>query len=311
MEKKWFNEKLERRNIRKYTRRILKDSEDNTKDKIISINPVSRKLSITNWLIIANVIVYFLLVLFRALNILSEDKLLSIFALQAKALFSGAYWTLLTSMFSHIWLPHLIFNAISLFFIGNFLERIIGRKKFFWFYIISGIFAGFFYSLLSFYFGTTGIGERIFVSPDAYSVGASGAIFGLAGLLAILTPFMRVYLIAGPIFALIIQAAVKGFFPPSQILSIIDLLIMFYIFFSIFSIFSFNPTIRKISIPIGMPFWILPIFAIIPLIIIGLFVELPIGNTAHLGGLIAGLVYGIYLRNKYKRKTLILQRYFR
>lgn len=309
---KWFDKKLEKRNLREYTMRRLKDYNGNSnKNKINAINSISRKLSITNWLIIINIIVYVLLVLSRVLNILAEDRLLSIFALQAKAFFSRAYWTLLTSMFSHVWLPHLLFNMISLFFIGNFLERIIGRKKFFWFYLISGIFAGFFYSILSFYFGTTELGSRIFVNPNSYSMGASGAIFGLAGLLAFLTPFMRVYLIAGPIFALIIQAIIKNIFPASEILSIIDLFIMFYIFLSIFSIFSFNPTIRKLAVPLGMPFWILPIFAILPLIIIGLFVQLPIGNTAHLGGLIIGIVYGIYLKNKYKRKTEMIKAYFR
>ena len=38
--------------------------------------------------------------------------------------------------------------------------------------------------------------------------------------------------------------------------------------------------------------------------------NVPIGNTAHLGGLLAGLAYGIYLRNKYKKKTRYLNRYF-
>ena len=309
---KWFDKKLEKRNLRVYTMRRLKDYNNNHNiNKFNAINSIPRKLSITNWLIIINTIVYILLVLFRILDVLTENKLLSIFALQAKAFFSGAYWTLLTSMFSHVWLPHLIFNMISLFFIGNFLERIIGRKKFLWFYLISGIFAGFFYSTLSFYFGATEIGSRIFINPDSYSVGASGAIFGLAGLLAVLTPFMRVYLIAGPIFALIVQAIIKTIFPASEILSIIDLFIMIYIFLSIFSIFSFNPTIRKLAVPIGMPFWILPIFAIVPLIIIGLFVQLPIGNTAHLGGLIVGILYGIYIKNKYKRKTEMIKTYFR
>ena len=50
-----------------------------------------------------------------------------------------------------------------------------------------------------------------------------------------------------------------------------------------------------------MPFWFLPIVAIVPLVIIGLFIELPIGNTAHLGGLIAGFAYGYYLKQKTKR----------
>ncbi len=307
MAEKWFENKLEKRNLRKYTTKRLRGGyELNTK-----FNKISRKFSITNWLIITNIIVYLFIILSRIFGVLSEQQILNIFALQANAFFSGAFWTVLTSMFTHIWLPHLFFNIISLFFIGNFLEKIIGRKKFFWFYIISGIFAGFFYSVLSFYFGTTILGAKIFVDPSIFSVGASGAIFGIAGLLAILTPFMRVYLIAGPIFAIILQYILRAFIPPSQILSLIDFIIVFYIFFSIFAIFSFNPKMRRLAIPLGMPFWVLPIIAIVPLVIIGLFVPLPIGNTAHLGGLIAGLAYGYYLKKRYRRKTVMISKHFR
>lgn len=301
--KKWFDEKLERRNLRRNSNEIEE------KSRKMNVNRILRRLSITNWLIIINIIIYLLVVILKVVGF-PESSIFSVFALSANTLFSGAVWTLLTSMFTHFWLPHLLFNLISLFFVGNFLERIIGRKKFLWFYLISGIFAGIFYSVLSFYFGTSELGERIFINPSIPSVGASGAIFGLAGLLAIITPFMRVYLIAGPIFALILQSSLSTIVNP-QILSLINFFIAFYIFLSIFSMFSFNPVLRKIGLPISMPFWILPIVAIVPLVIIGLFVELPIGNTAHLGGLIAGFAYGSYLRIKYKRKTQLLQNYFR
>lgn len=298
MVEKWFEDKFERQNITKPS-----------KSYIAPYKPI--KLSITNWLIIINISVYLLLILLKGFNILLEDQILNVFALRAIDLFSGKIWQLLTSMFAHLWFPHLIFNMISLFFVGNFLEKIIGRKKFLWFYLISGIFAGIFYSILSFYLGTTNLGERVFVNPNIYSVGASGAIFGLAGLLAILTPFMKVYLIAGPIIALIINIFLDSIIKSSEIISIVNFIIMFYIFFSIFSIFSFNPKIRKIAVPVQMSFWFLPIVAIVPLIIIGLFIPLPIGNTAHLGGLIAGLIYGKYLKNKYKRKTEMIARVFR
>jgi membrane associated rhomboid family serine protease len=38
--------------------------------------------------------------------------------------------------------------------------------------------------------------------------------------------------------------------------------------------------------------------------------NIPIGNTAHLGGLICGLVFGLYLRTKYKNKTKYISNYF-
>jgi len=301
---KWFDEKFEKRNLRKYTNRRLKRNRS-------AIGSISRKFSITNWLIIVNILVYLIIIIIKIFNF-SDQQILSIFALQANALFSGAYWTLLTSMFAHIWLPHLFFNIISLFFIGNFLEKIIGRKKYLWFYLFAGIFAGIFFAILSFLFGTTALGAKIFVNPNIPSLGASGAIFGIAGLLAVLTPKMKVYLIAGPILAIILQYTLVSIIPNSQILSLLNFIIMAYIFFSIFSMFSFNPAIRRFAIPLGMPFWILPIVAIVPLIIIGILVPggLPIGNTAHLGGLIAGFTYGAYLKNKYKRKTEFIRRRF-
>ena len=298
---KWFEDKLERKNLRRYTKKRMRGE-----SKIVGI---SRKFSVTAWMIILNIVMYFVIIF--SLVSFDEGKVMGIFALQANSFFQGNYWALLTSMFSHIYLPHLFFNLISLFFIGGFLERIIGRKKFFWFYILSGIFAGLFYAILSYNFGITELGSKIFVSPDTYAVGASGAIFGIAGLLAILTPMMRVFLIAGPIFALILQAIVRSVVNSPPLNSIISLMVTFYIFLSIFSIFSFNPRLRKLALPLGMPFWILPIIAIVPLVIIGLFVPLPIGNTAHLGGLIVGLTYGAYLRKKYKRKTTAIRNYFK
>jgi len=43
---------------------------------------------------------------------------------------------------------------------------------------------------------------------------------------------------------------------------------------------------------------------------ISLAADIPIGNIAHLGGLLVGLVYGIYLRNRFKNKTRFIRKKF-
>jgi len=262
-------------------------------------------LSVTGWLILVNVILFVLtLVLSSFINV---NKY---FALQANNLFNNYYiWTLLTSMFMHAGPFHLFVNMLSLFFIGKFLETILGKKRYFWLYILAGVFASLFFAFFSYFFGVSGIGARIFVTPDTFAVGASGAIFAIAGVLALLTPRNKVYLIAGPLLAIIVQAVLGNFISSASILNIINILLTIYIFICIFSMFSFNG-VSKISVPIQMPFWLLPIIAIVPLIIIGLFISLPIGNMAHLGGYIGGAVYGIYLRIKYPNKTRMLARSF-
>lgn len=295
---KWFEEKFEKNRLRKYSQKRL------------SRNPFDnffRTFSVSNWIILTNIIVYILV--FILMQFIDQNKLLHSIALQANNFFSGTYWTLLTSMFVHFEIWHILANMVSLFFIGSFIEKIIGRKRLFWLYIFSGIFAGLFY-VFSAYFLGYGIGAKIFGSPETYAIGASGAIFSLLGLLAVLTPKNKVYLIAGPIFAIILQAVITSIFPSSSLMSVLNIVVSVYILFSIFSVFSFNPRIARISLPIRMSFWLLPIIAIVPLVLIGLFVDLPIGNSAHFGGLIIGIIYGFYLKNKYKKKTALISRYF-
>lgn len=278
----------------------------------INSNPRPRKIlsnfiSLNTLFIIVNVLAFILFTALISLKVLSIDSI----AIKPSNILAGKYiWTFLTSMFMHAGFFHLLVNMFSLFFIGSLVEKIIGRKRYFWFYLLSGIFAGLFYSLFAYFLGGSVLGARIFGSPDTLALGASGAIFGLAGLLAVLIPNKKVYLIAGPLIAIILQAIFNVLFPSTNIMNVLDIFITIYIFWAIFSMLSFNEKTRKIGVPIEMPFWLLPIVAIVPLVIIGLFVELPIGNTAHLGGLIVGLVYGLFLRVRYKNKTSYIRKHF-
>jgi membrane associated rhomboid family serine protease len=266
------------------------------------------RLSVTSWIILINVICF--IVFLIASMIFGTDFLTNLFALQANNLFiQGYFWTLLTSMFLHANFFHLFINMISLFFLGSFLELLLGKKRYFWLYLFSGLFAGLFFSLLAFYFGNGFLGKSIFGGADVFAVGASGAIFALAGVLAFLTPNNKVQLVAGPLVAIILGEIIP-MVAPAGIASFFNVLISIYIFIAIFSMFSPLPFFRKLALFIPMPFWLLPIAAIVPLIIIGFFVQLPIGNMAHLGGFIAGAIYGLYLRLKFKNKTRIISAYF-
>src|SRR3989338_6434119 len=176
-----------------------------------------------------------------------------IFALKPSNILSGQYlWTVISHMFVHGSVAYLLINMFVLFSLGGLCERIIGRKRFLWFYLISGIFAGLLSVFLSGFFGY-GFGERVFGSSDIFMVGASGAIFAIAGLYVILLPKLR--------FAII-------FFP----------------FF-------------------GFPGYILIPIALFGIWILSIIFNWPVGNVAHFGGFLAGIIYGIYLRNKYKRKV--------
>jgi len=142
------------------------------------------------------------------------------------------------------------------------------------------------------------------------AVGASGAIFGLLGVLAVLVPYSKVYLIVGPLLLILVEVIFSNILPVN-IMSVLSLLINFLIILMIFSLFSFNPKLRRIAVPLELPMWLLPIIAIVPLTIIGYFFPLPIGNSAHIGGLVAGLVYGFILRRKFPNKTKKLRGLFK
>jgi len=95
------------------------------------------------------------------------DILISNFALFAPSVSTGQWWRLLTAGFLHGSILHLLFNVYILWVLGSQLESILGKTKFVVIYFVSLI-GG---SIASFLFSPFG----------TYSIGASGAIFGLMG----------------------------------------------------------------------------------------------------------------------------------
>ena len=93
-------------------------------------------------------------------------------------------YTLVTSMFLHGGLMHLVFNMLFLLIAGDSCERAMGHSRFLAFYLIAGVFSGLFYVYMN-------------TAPSMTAIGASGAIFGVLAAFAILFPFRLVISFVG------------------------------------------------------------------------------------------------------------------
>jgi len=111
-------------------------------------------------------------------NILSfkESDLLNWGAYFKPSIINGEWWRLLTCIFLHGGLMHLVVNMYVLLFVGIFLEPRLGTIKFALIYLVTGVLAS------------------IIMWKDVSSVGASGAIFGLYGVVLALLLTKKVFL---------------------------------------------------------------------------------------------------------------------
>lgn len=90
-------------------------------------------------------------------------------------------WTWVTSLFLHASLTHVFFNGFALFMFGPFLETKIGGNRFLALYFGAGLVANLAYLLTA-------------ADPLVPGLGASGAIFGILGALAVLEPHVTIFL---------------------------------------------------------------------------------------------------------------------
>lgn len=136
---------------------------------------------------------------------------------------NGEYWRFISAIFLHGSIIHLIYNLLALLVFGAVLEKLIDSKRFLLLFFISGIIAN-------------------FVSVWFYdsSLGASGAIYGILGVLIIIRPLMMVWA-----FGLVMPMFIAGIV------------------------------------------WIIGG-------IIGLFVPSNTGHIAHLSGIGAGILFGLF-----------------
>lgn len=117
-------------------------------------------------LVAANVIVYLICTF-------TGNLLYNIGELDAAAvLLRGEYGRIIYSMFLHAGIDHLFNNMVILFFLGAMIEKVTGHIQLLLIYLLSGIGANI-CSLL----------YKVMTMDSMASVGASGAIFGLDGVL--------------------------------------------------------------------------------------------------------------------------------
>ena len=93
-------------------------------------------------------------------------------------------WRFVTPIFIHVNLIHLMINMYSLWVVGPYVEKLYGSAKFVVFWVATGV-AGVVASYLTLRqdMQVSSLGRFIFKAEDAPSAGASGALFGLVGVL--------------------------------------------------------------------------------------------------------------------------------
>ena len=99
--------------------------------------------------------------------------------------FTSQPWTIVSAMFVHDGIYHILFNMIALYFYGMYVLTLVGEARFFLVYFIGGLIGNALFLLLA--------------GPYSVAVGASGAIFALGGTLVMLAPRLKVIIFPIPI----------------------------------------------------------------------------------------------------------------
>jgi membrane associated rhomboid family serine protease len=119
---------------------------------------------LTRLLVAANVLVYIYEQLAGADKVEMQGGMIGAYVV------AGQWWRIFTSAFLHADLMHIAFNMFALYQVGQFVEMIYGTPRMAIIYTLSAV--------------GSGIAVVIF-APDVLTIGASGAIFGLFGALAV------------------------------------------------------------------------------------------------------------------------------
>ena len=120
-------------------------------------------------------------------------------ALYGPLVAEGEWWRLLTSAFLHANLIHIGLNMLMLWWFGRALEALLGRGRFIGIYLVSAL---------------AGAAGALLVNPEAFTVGASGAIFGILGAGVVLER-KRIYVFGGAALGIVLLNVLFTFAVPN------------------------------------------------------------------------------------------------
>ena len=198
-------------------------------------------------------------------------------AIPAELGFHNIY-TLITYMFIHAGILHLVGNMVFLKIFGDNVEDNLGKFKFIVFYLVCGMMAAF---------------VHIFFNLDSYGplVGASGAIYGMIGAYLILyglTAKLRLLTLG---LVLLVYSFTSMFLPFEIIYLLLGLLLP--IAFGKLNKQT-SEFLAKLTVNVSVPFYL--VFKIgMDLIGASSFKEAGIAFLAHLGGFAIGILLILYL----------------
>ena len=130
------------------------------------------------WFLIALNVVLFIITLLR------PEETIKFLGL-TPVLFSRQPWTIISSMFVHGSFTHILFNMISLYFLGSFLIRVAGERSFLAVFFLGGLAGNILFALLA--------------NPLSTGIGASGGVLALGGALAVIVPRAPVLIFPIPV----------------------------------------------------------------------------------------------------------------
>jgi rhomboid protease GluP len=132
---------------------------------------IKKGAGVATWTLIGLNCAVFVAMLFAGISPISPSalELFEFGGATGETILGGERWRIATAMFLHDGVFHLVYNMLALFFVGMAVEPVVKPLKYLVIYLASGV-GGALLSLL-------------FVDPQVVHIGASGAIFGVMGVM--------------------------------------------------------------------------------------------------------------------------------